>query len=198
MTDAELTKEIDRIVTEVGARYARKCFWITPARLQDDLRQEGWAACWRAAKANYSAGEGPLRPYLARVAAIAISSYCWRQSAPVSARSSELPELRGLFRAAEDSLESSTSPAATDPEALLIDAEEARASAELARRVRKVLAQASPAGYAARVLLEGEKPREIVAGSGAERQRVYAALARARARLRGDYDLLKRLRSLHK
>lgn len=191
-----MIETILRVASTVSKTYRRKVWWTggIPGRREEgvsselDLFQEAMAAMLKAAP-GYDPGMGSTpHAYFYTVAKRAVSSACWRMSAPVSAGSSlaNLPELGGLQRAPLASVHAHAH--ADDVEQEVSRHEWLEQACE---QVRARIREASPDGLAEAVLLDEIKPKDVAAARAVPVQKVYAAAARARARVGNDLDLWK-------
>lgn len=168
--------EMASIARRAAARYARRCWWAD----KQELEQEAWVAMLRARKTFDPQVGVPFGGYAWRAVVVSLSSYLWRQSAPVSAGDRDLEELAGIHRAPLEA-------AANVAQAL--DVEELVDCVRRARLVRDVIDLHDEDGHARAVLLGERRPQEVARESAGDVSQVYRSTQRARSALGTDAEL---------
>lgn len=177
-----------KLARNAAKRFKKKCWWASGS----DLEQQAWIAILEAER-NFDLTVGvPLEGYAWRVIMKQLHGAVLRDSAPVSGPRHNEKVLAGLYRVAVDGEVATTfvdeSP---NPEEALGDRQREMLMHEM---VEEVLLGCPGGDLARRVLLGGERPRDVACSEGTAPREVYSAARRARSRLAASYPLWLLLR----
>lgn len=190
MTSTIETQRIMTVASSVARRFARKCWWAD----EDDLQGEAARAILEAAR-SFDPDVGiPFEAFAHKIAARAVATYLWLQSAPVSEKRYRARDLRGVHRVAISTVDVAIDEGEAPHSRLVLEDADAQTVEEridetrLRERIRArvlELAQATHNGHLAEaVLLDGKTPRQVTAPA----RDVYRATELVRRKVRDDAD----------
>lgn len=180
---------VERIVTGLASRYARKCWWAE----KDDLEQVGRLAALRAGLTFDPHVGVPEGAYVQRAVTLSMRRWLWANSAPVSGGTADpWKDRAGLVRAPIESPEGDPLlPCRRPPPDALLSA---RSWVEEARERIAGLTDAEGCRLGLRVLLGERSASEVAREAGVPPKEVYQSTTEVRRRLQGSRALWAFLR----
>lgn len=172
-----MTPEMIKLTRAVAWRYKRRCWWAS----FDDLMQQAALAVLEAERTHDPQTGIPFEGYAWRAAVNQLHGAVLRESAPVSAPTHKLPDLKGLFREALD--EGLIDPHA-DPYRLLAALEK---QARMTAALEEILSDERAHQIARDVLLRELAPAVVARKRRVPVRRVYSIVRRIKNRIGKSY-----------
>lgn len=167
----------ESIAKAASRRYKRRCWWAS----LPDLEQAAWVAILEAERTHDPQTGIPFEGYAWRAVVNQLHGAVLRESAPVSAPTHKLPDLKGLFREALD--EGLVDPRA-DPYRMLAALEK---QARMKAALEEILSDERAHQIARDVLLREQAPAVVARKRGVPVQRIYSIVRRIKNRIGRSY-----------
>ena len=176
-----MNHKLEQVAIRAARKYKRRCWWAC----MDDLHQEARVAVIEAERTFDPEVGVPVEGYAYRAAMLALRTYTWKQSAPVSASDHTLESLRGVYHGQLEDVHVDGGIAPDE------DTELRRWHLRVRARIAGVLGEGEAGLLALRVLLGEAQPADVAREAEVPVAKVYAATLRARKAISEDLILYR-------